>query len=105
MEPPNKLMIMQALGCLRYDSMNLNSLTRIFSGASCVIRGVLGEIGVTWPSGRVPWPSRYKSSGQVPSKHIGTRFGHAISQAGVPVPPVYLARVLASASDSAKPYG
>ena len=46
MEPPNKLMIMQALGCFRYDSMIPNGLMRIFSGAPSVIRGVLGKIGV-----------------------------------------------------------
>jgi len=45
MEPPNKLMIMQVLGCFRYDSMILNGLMRISSGAPCVIRGVLGKIG------------------------------------------------------------
>ena len=49
MEAPNKLLIMQALGCFRYDSKILNGLTRIFSGAPCVIRGVLDEIGVIWP--------------------------------------------------------
>ena len=53
MEPPNKLMIMQALGCFRYDYMILNGLTRISSGAPCIIRGVLGKIGVIRPSGRV----------------------------------------------------
>src|ERR1035441_7948428 len=57
MEPPNKLMIMRVLGCFRYYSMILNGLTRIFSGASCVIRGVLGEIGVIRASRSVPWPS------------------------------------------------
>ena len=46
MEAPNKLMIMQALGRFRYDSMIPNGLMWIFSGAPCVIRGVLGEIGV-----------------------------------------------------------
>jgi hypothetical protein len=40
---------MQALGCFHYDDVILNDLTRIFSGAPCVIRGVLGEIGVIWP--------------------------------------------------------
>ena len=49
MEAPNKLMIMQALGRFRYDSMIPNGLMWIFSGAPCVIRGVLGEIGVIWP--------------------------------------------------------
>ena len=49
MEPPNKLMIMQVLGCFRDDSMIPNGLMRIFSGAPCVIRGVLGDIGVIWP--------------------------------------------------------
>ena len=49
MEPPNKLMIMQVLGRFRYDSMILNGLMMIFSGALCVIRGVLGEISVIWP--------------------------------------------------------
>ena len=49
MEPPNKLMIMQALGLFRYDYMILNGLIRIFSGAPSVIPGVLGEISVIWP--------------------------------------------------------
>jgi len=44
MEPPNKLMIMRVLGCFHYDDMILNDLMLIFSGAHCVIRGVLGEI-------------------------------------------------------------
>jgi hypothetical protein len=48
-EPPNKLMIIQLLGCFRYESMIPNGLTRIFSGAPCVIRGALGENGVIWP--------------------------------------------------------
>jgi hypothetical protein len=39
---------MQALCRFRYDSMIPNGLMRIFSGAPCVIRGVLGEIGVIW---------------------------------------------------------
>ena len=46
MEPPNKLMIMQALGFFRDDSMILNGLMRISLGALGVIRGVLGKIGV-----------------------------------------------------------
>jgi hypothetical protein len=57
MEPPNKLMIMQVLGCFRYDSMILNGLTLVFLGAPCVIRGVLSEISVIRSSGSVPWPS------------------------------------------------
>ena len=123
MEPPNKLMIMQALGYFRDDSLIPNGLTRIFSGAPCVIRGVLGEIGVICSLGGARLPpqsscqnrSRYKSSGQVPSKHIDTRIGFAISQAtvsvspksqaGVPVIAAYLERSLASASDSARPCG
>ena len=40
---------MQALCRFRYDSMIPNGLMRIFSGAPCVIRGVLGEIGLIWP--------------------------------------------------------
>ena len=48
LEPPNKLLIVQLLGCFGYDSMIPNGLTRIFSGATCVIRGVLGQIGVIW---------------------------------------------------------
>jgi hypothetical protein len=42
-------MIMQALDFFGDDSMIPNGLMRIFSGAPCVIRGVLGEIGVIWP--------------------------------------------------------
>ena len=39
---------MQALGRFRYDAMIPNGLMLIFSGAPCVIRGVLGEISVIW---------------------------------------------------------
>ena len=76
MEAPNKLMIMQTLGCFGYDSMILKGLMRIFSGASCAIHGVLGKIGVIQYSGRrhgLPDQehrdkSRSRTSGQVSIK-------------------------------------
>jgi hypothetical protein len=62
MEPPNNLMTIKALGIFRYYSMILNGLTRIFSGALCVIRDLLGKIGVIRPS--LPDPRHFKFQSQ-----------------------------------------
>ena len=55
---------MQALGCFRYDAMIPNGLMRIFSGAPCLIRGVLGEIGVIWPKS-------HANDGDEPLRRLG----------------------------------